>query len=357
MGGRRRSPGHRQRGAPSRLPRPRRRESPREIPPGLQPGLRPRRSRRRRGPRPALALSRRPEADRRRAGPERLPPLCDHESDLRRHRREREVRPPPSGKGPGPESWPAIAVLQKRLPFPFAAKKVALIVNPLAANGRWLRRPKLRAFVDKHFSGCVHDRVYDKAGMIAQAERLARDNEILIVFGGDGTIADVMQGLANAGRLSDVVLGVIPFGSGNAFSSSLRIPKKLRRAVRALVRGEPRPIDLISVEGRIANFVSVGAIGRVVQLKEQSLIPGLIGHLLAGLSLFTTSRDVMEIELIDGLDDRRRPFERKVIRRKLFDVVVNKTNHFGYSWLIAPFARINDGFLDVTLFDIRATTY
>jgi len=248
-------------------------------------------------------------------------------------------------------------VLRRQLPVPFAARKVAFIVNPRAANGRWLRTPKLRTFIDRHFPGRVHDKVHDKAGMTAQSERLSRENEILVVLGGDGTIADVMQGIAAAGRLADVVLGIIPFGSGNAFSSSLRIPKNLRKAVRILVRGEPRPIDLISVEGRIANFVSVGATGKVVYLKSQSVVPGLLGHLLAGLSLFATSRDAMEIELVDGLDDRRRTFERKIVRRKFFDVVVNKSNHFGYSWLISPLARINDGYLDVTLFDIRAYTY
>jgi diacylglycerol kinase family enzyme len=37
--------------------------------------------------------------------------------------------------------------------------------------------------------------------------------------------------------------------------------------------------------------------------------------------------------------------------------VINKTNHFGYSWIIAPKAIIDDGYLDVTLFDIRAYNY
>jgi diacylglycerol kinase (ATP) len=248
-------------------------------------------------------------------------------------------------------------LLRRRLPVPFANRRVALVVNPLSANGKWLRSPKLRDFIRRHFPDCVHDKVRGKAGMVDLARRLSLENDILIVLGGDGTIADVMQGIGDAGRLAEVVLGIIPFGSGNALSSSLRIPKRLRKAIWVLARGEARPIDLVATEGRIANFVSVGATGKVVHLKSRSIIPGLLGHLIAGLSLFATSRDAMEIDLIDGLDDRRRHFERKVVKRKFFDVVVNKTNHFGYSWLIAPFARVNDGYLDVTLFDIRAYTY
>ncbi|MBM3311182.1 MAG: hypothetical protein FJY80_06715 [Candidatus Aminicenantes bacterium] len=247
-------------------------------------------------------------------------------------------------------------MLRRRLPVPFHNRRVALIVNPLSANGKWHRSPKLREFIHRHFPDCVYDQVRDKAGMVELSRRLSLENDILIVMGGDGTIADIMQGIGDAGRLSDVVLGILPFGSGNALSSSLRIPKRLRKAIWVLARGEARPIDLVMAEGRIANFVSVGATGKVVHLKSRSIIPGLLGHLIAGLSLFTTSRDAMEIELLDGLEGRR-PFDRLILRRKLFDVVVNKTNHFGYSWQIAPFARVNDGYLDVTLFNVRAYTY
>jgi diacylglycerol kinase family enzyme len=236
-------------------------------------------------------------------------------------------------------------------------KSVALIVNPLSAKGRWRRSPRLRATIGRLFPGRVHDEAHDKAGMIALARRLSLENDVLVVLGGDGTIADVMQGIGEAGRLADIILGIIPFGSGNALSSSLQIPKTIRLAIRVLVRGELRSIDLIRVGGRIANFVSVGATGKVTQLKSRSTVPGLLGHLIAGLSLFAQSRDAMEVELFDGLDDRGRRFEHKTLNLKVFDVVVNKTNHFGYSWQIAPLARINDGYLDVTLFDIRAYSY
>jgi len=247
-------------------------------------------------------------------------------------------------------------MLRRRLPVPFHNRRVALIVNPMSANGKWLRTPKLREFIHRHFPDCVYDQVRDKRGMVDLSRRLSLENDVLIVMGGDGTIADVMQGIGEADRLADVVLGILPYGSGNALSSSLRIPKRLRKAIWVLARGEARPIDLVRTEGRIANFVSVGATGKVVHLKSRSIIPGFLGHFVAGLSLFTTSRDAMEIELLDGLEGRNR-FDRLVLHRKLFDVVVNKTNHFGYSWLIAPFARVNDGYLDVTLFNIRAYTY
>ena len=236
-------------------------------------------------------------------------------------------------------------------------KRVVLIVNPRSAQGRWLRNPKLRAYFHRRLPGRVFDQMADKAGMIEQARRLSLENDVLIVLGGDGTLADVMQGVFEAGRQKDVLLGIIPFGSGNALRKSLLIPKRLKAALKVLSRGEPRTIDLIDLDGRVASFVSIGATGKATHRKTQSHIPGLAGHLLAATGLLVQPRKPFEIELFDGKDDAGRPFVHKKLCLKLFDCVINKTNHFGYSWLIAPKARIDDGLLDVTLFDIRAFNY
>jgi diacylglycerol kinase (ATP) len=236
-------------------------------------------------------------------------------------------------------------------------RRTALIVNPFSAQGRWLRNPKLRDYIRAEFPDVVHDEARDKAGMIDLARRLSRENEVLVVMGGDGTLADVQRGIAEAGRLADIVLGIVPLGSGNGLRSSLTIPKTIRRAVRVLRTGVIKPIDLIEFDGYIANFVSIGATAKATLWKTHSTIPGLLGHALASRTMFTYGRKVQDIELFDGLDDRREPFAEKTLRLKLYDCIINKANYFGYNWLIAPKARLDDGYLDVTLFDIRAYSY
>lgn len=236
-------------------------------------------------------------------------------------------------------------------------KRTALIINPSSAQNKWMRSRKLRQYLHKKFPGRIFDHAKDKAGMIELARKLSLENDILVGFGGDGTLADIMQGIFEAGREKEVILGIVPFGSGNALRKSLQIPKQVRKAIKVLVRGEPQPIDLIDVGGRVASFVSVGATGKVAQKKSQHKIPGLLGHLLAARIMFTHPRDEMEIELFDGIDDKAVRFDKKTLNMKLFDCVVNKTNHFGYSWTVAPKAKIDDGYLDITLFDIRAYSY
>jgi diacylglycerol kinase (ATP) len=238
-----------------------------------------------------------------------------------------------------------------------ADKRVAILVNPRSAKGRWGKDAKARAYIHRAFSGRVYDKASTKAEMIETARRLSLENDVLVILGGDGTMADAMQGIFDAGRQGDVVLGIIPFGSGNALSRSLQLSKSLKHAVRSIRRGTPKAVDVIDVGGRIASFVSVGATGLVTYRKSQSKVPGMLGHLLASRILFTLPRHPMEITLLEGRDDNGRRFERKELNIKVFDVIINKTNHFGYSWRIAPKAKIDDGYLDVTVFNIRALTY
>ncbi|MBN1938725.1 MAG: hypothetical protein JW843_04005 [Candidatus Aminicenantes bacterium] len=244
----------------------------------------------------------------------------------------------------------------KKAPF-LVDKRVAILVNPRSAKERWRKDSKAREYIHRAFGGRIHDKALTKAEMIETARRLSLENDALIVLGGDGTMADAMQGIFNAGRQEDVVLGIIPFGSGNALSRSLQLSKTLKQAVRSVRTGTPRTVDVIDIAGRIASFVSVGATGLVTYRTAHSKVPGLLGHLLASRSMFTQPRRPMEISLFDGRDDAGRTFDRKDLHLKVFDVIVNKTPHFGYSWLIAPKAKIDDGYLDVTIFDIRAMTY
>jgi len=236
-------------------------------------------------------------------------------------------------------------------------KRVAVLVNPQSAHRKWQRYEKIRRYIRRKFQGRIYDEARDKPGMIELAKRLSLENDVLIIVGGDGTLADVIQGVVEAGRAKDVMIGIIPLGSGNAIRHSLGIPKNIAKAIRIVKFGTPRLIDLIDFEGRMASMVSIGATAIASFKTAHSRIRGFLGHILASRILLMHARDEMEIELIDGIDDKGGRFARKTLALKVFDCVVNKTNHFGYNWLIAPKAKIDDGYLDVTLFDNRAYSY
>ncbi|MGZ4886500.1 MAG: diacylglycerol/lipid kinase family protein [Candidatus Aminicenantales bacterium] len=234
--------------------------------------------------------------------------------------------------------------------------RVACLINPRAANSRWLRRKKLRAYLEKKLPGEIHDLFGDARTTVERARKASHESDVIVAMGGDGTIADTLQGIFEAGKNKDVLFGVIPFGSGNAFRKAFGIPKNPRKAIDRLTEGVPREIDVMETEGRISNFASVGATARVTGEKHLNPIPGLWGFALAARKLFGSRMDAKEIELFDGVD-RHGAFAHKTVRSNFFDCIIAKTNYFGYSWNISPRAKVDDGYLDITLYEIGPIRY
>jgi len=236
-------------------------------------------------------------------------------------------------------------------------KKITCIINPYAANKKWKRNALLRKYLKKHFPGEIIDDPEDKTSTVETVKRLCQDNEIIVAAGGDGTIADVIQGIMESTRSKEVSLGIVPFGSGNAFITSLGIPRNIARAIKVINEGRTREIDLINIEGKPAAFASVGATAQVLVEKLQHEIPGFFGHVLASRIMLNLSSKEQEIEIFDGLDDAGQHFDRKMLKLKVFDCVLGKTRHFGYNWKVAPEAKIDDGYIDLTLFEISGWKY
>lgn len=232
-----------------------------------------------------------------------------------------------------------------------------LIINPKAAKKKWLRRKRLREYIRKQLPSQMYDAINNKEDTVKLAKKICLDQNIIVAAGGDGTVADVIQGIIEARRGMDVLFGIIPLGSGNAFRKSLDIPLNMKKAVKILSERKTRAIDLIDVEGKAAGFASVGVIAQLTQEKLKHNIPGLLGHLLTVRLVLSLSKKEQEIELIDGIEDDGKHFDKKILILNLLDCVVGKTNYFGYNWKIAPRAKLDDGLLDITFFEISALKY
>ena len=102
-----------------------------------------------------------------------------------------------------------------------------LIVNPTAANGavgkNWLR---IRDFLQAE--GAEFDAVLtEEPGHATQLARQALDDgfRTIVAVGGDGTVNEVINGLVDEGGVDpEVVLGIIPWGTGADFARMVGIP-------------------------------------------------------------------------------------------------------------------------------------
>jgi len=72
------------------------------------------------------------------------------------------------------------------------------------------------------------------------AEAAAAGYDTFIVCGGDGTVFQVLQGIAGKG----VSLGVIPLGTGNVIAQNLGLPRQPEQAARMLAGARPREVTL-----------------------------------------------------------------------------------------------------------------
>ncbi len=231
-------------------------------------------------------------------------------------------------------------------------KRIACIINPYAANKKWIRNRLVRNYIKKNIPGKITATPKNKEYTIQTAKRFCESSDIIIVAGGDGTIADVIQGIMESGKNKDITLGIIPLGSGNAFRISLNIPLSIRRALKIIKQGRTKEIDLIKINSKYASFGSVGATAQVLVEKLKIKIPGFFGHILAARIMLRLSRKEHDIELLHVLDDTGAHIDREHLKLKVFDGIIGKGKHFGYGWKVAPKAEIDDGYIDMTFFEI-----
>ena len=100
------------------------------------------------------------------------------------------------------------------------------------------------------------------------------DGERIIVAGGDGSLHVLINALANLGRLSDVVVGLVPLGTGNDFALGLGLPADPVDAARACLDGTSTAVDLIVADDgeHITNAAHAG-IGAVAAERAQTTKP------------------------------------------------------------------------------------
>jgi diacylglycerol kinase (ATP) len=170
--------------------------------------------------------------------------------------------------------------------------------------------------------------------------------DALFVAGGDGTLNETMNGLASAGVLDRVAVGVIPFGTGNDFATALDIPPDMEAALDVLLRGRELPVDLGHVNGRV--FVNTSGGGFIAEVSvavtsHLKTIAGRLAFLIGGAQV------LIEFEPV-GASVTLEPGGRRQILG-LYAFAVCNSRLIGGGRLIAPDAVIDDGFLDVCLIE------
>jgi diacylglycerol kinase family enzyme len=152
--------------------------------------------------------------------------------------------------------------------------RTVFLVNPASAGGstgkRWPEIAHRAAALGLAGDAFISEEPGQLVALAADAVRGGA--ELLVVVGGDGSVNEVVNGIAEA---EDVELAVIPRGTGWDFVRTFDIPRDLDAAVAIALNGAVREIDLglvsyrtwAGADGRayFANVASAGISGAIAQ--------------------------------------------------------------------------------------------
>lgn len=225
-------------------------------------------------------------------------------------------------------------------------RRIMVILNPRAGRGNASRRrAELERLLEEAVTKCATPSAWTivQTAHVGHATELAKQAaetgaDMVAAAGGDGTLNEVVNGLAESGA----VLGLLPMGTGNDFGRCLGIGTFLWHAVDTLVEGVARPVDLGKANGRwFVNIAGCGFDAIVAQRVNIGfpLLRGTTAYLAAIAHSLLTLKAADLTLTIDG---------ETMSVRALMCSVANATS-YGGGLKVAPDAEIDDGLFDICL--------
>jgi diacylglycerol kinase family enzyme len=128
-----------------------------------------------------------------------------------------------------------------------------LIINPNAGRARAQEREDVVDALDARFRLEVFTTTGRDTGIPLAAEAAAHGVGLVIAYGGDGHVNEVLNGIAGTSS----ALGIIPGGTMNVFARALGIPRDPSEAIEHLARsisGPERVVNLGRMDDRYFSF-------------------------------------------------------------------------------------------------------
>jgi len=156
-------------------------------------------------------------------------------------------------------------------------KKLLLICNPRSGkNGSRAHAYAVAAlFPQDRYSVSVRKTVC-KGDAAESAYIYAKDYDMIAAVGGDGTLSEVLAGVARSG--ADIPVGYIPMGSTNDFAATSSIPCDVREAVGIIVSGHVNDYDTAVFNGRPFSYIACFGPGARVSYSTPQRMKNTLGY-------------------------------------------------------------------------------
>ena len=169
--------------------------------------------------------------------------------------------------------------------------------------------------------------------------------DLIVAYGGDGTIVDVANGVAG----TDIPLAVLPGGTGNGAAKELGLPLSLAEATEAIFTYPILPIDLgFARDTYYLLRLDIGIIADVVAKTDPTMKNqwGAMAYLMNTATALTRPKQTFHLEI-----------DTQNITIEGIGCIVTNANkigalHFGFSENV----KIDDGLLDIIIMTDIGTT-
>jgi diacylglycerol kinase (ATP) len=181
------------------------------------------------------------------------------------------------------------------------------------------------------------------------AEAVRDGADVVVAAGGDGTINEVLNGIADVpGGLDRTRLGVLPLGTANVFARELRMPLRWQQAWRTIQAGNEQALDLGRVSyvagARTHSRYFVQLAGAGLDARATELVDwqwkkrvSYFAYISAGL------RTLLQPQVPITVESDSRVFTGEL-------VLLGNGRLYGGPFALFPSASMEDGRLDVRIF-------
>jgi diacylglycerol kinase (ATP) len=226
--------------------------------------------------------------------------------------------------------------------------KTIVVINPTAGQHRAENQAsQLNAVLDSLDAEVIYTESAGDAERIALGAAISELYGSIVAVGGDGTINEIVNGILQAPEGTDrPTIGIIPMGTSNILATELGIPAQSPlESLSIIQQGRHRLIDIGSANGRYFTMMASFGFDAEAVKRVQPTVKYLMGapaYILSGITVLAQHR-ASKLEMM--IDDVR-------VCSEAFVVVVANTSSYAIEQVkIAPFAAIDDGWLDICIFE------
>ncbi|KAA0546342.1 diacylglycerol kinase [Bacillus sp. BGMRC 2118] len=221
-------------------------------------------------------------------------------------------------------------------------KRARIIYNP--TSGRELFKRHLPEVLQKLEQAGYETSCHATtgAGDATKAARTAveRRYDLVVAAGGDGTINEVVNGLADEEYRPR--LGIIPVGTTNDFARALGVNKSIEEATDIICSGVPVPIDIGKVNDTY--FINIAGGGRITELTYE--VPSKLKTMLGQLAYYLKGMEMLPSIKATHVEIE---YDGKFFEGEIMLFLVCNTNSVGGFEKLAPSSDYSDGMFDLLI--------